>query len=320
MKIFKYVWYFIAVLFIALFIYTFSEFKSLLNTLDSRGDGENIGISKAWTNEESFTNSFTWIGHATIYMNLEGVNILFDPIFSERSSPFSFIGPKRIIPPSIEIKDLPKIDKVFISHNHYDHLDIPSLQSLQERNQEIVFYVPLGDRKLLSSKGLINVKEFNWWDEEIDQDIRIVFFPVKHWSARGLFDKKVSLWGGWYVSSNSYSSAHFGDTAYDNRFIDFPDFMQNLDVAFIPIGSYAPREIEMEHHVNPEEAVQIYNDLNVKYAYGIHWGTFFLSKEDLYEPPELIEKLISDEVIFSTSQPGQPFYLNNLTQESITIK
>ena len=122
------------------------------------------------------------------------------------------------------------------------------------------------------------------------------------------------------LKSNNYTVAHFGDTAYDDRFIKFPEFMQNLDLAFIPIGSYAPREVEMEHHVNPEEAVQIYNDLNIQYAYGIHWGTFFLSKEDLYEPPVLIKDLTSEDVIFSTSQPGIPFYLNNLNQVSIPIK
>ena len=320
MNIFRVLFIGLAIVFLGLSMYIYSEFKSLLNTLDSRGDGENIGVSNVWQQQESLDNSFTWIGHATIYLNLDGVNVLFDPIFSERSSPVSFIGPKRIIPPAIDIKNLPKIDKVFISHNHYDHLDIPSLRQLQERNEKIIFYVPMGDQKLLLRKGLTNVRELNWWDEVIDKNLQIVFFPVKHWSARGFFDKKASLWGGWYLKSNNYTVAHFGDTAYDDRFIKFPEFMQNLDLAFIPIGSYAPREVEMEHHVNPEEAVKIYNDLNIQYAYGIHWGTFFLSKEDLYEPPDLIKDLTSEDVIFSTSQPGIPFYLNNLNQVSIPIK
>ena len=114
MNIFRVLFIGLAIVFLGLSMYIYSEFKSLLNTLDSRGDGENIGVSNVWQQQESLDNSFTWIGHATIYLNLDGVNVLFDPIFSERSSPVSFIGPKRIIPPAIDIKNLPKIDKVFI--------------------------------------------------------------------------------------------------------------------------------------------------------------------------------------------------------------
>ena len=149
MNIFRVLFIGLAIVFLGLSMYIYSEFKSLLNTLDSRGDGENIGVSNVWQQQESLDNSFTWIGHATIYLNLDGVNVLFDPIFSERSSPVSFIGPKRIIPPAIDIKNLPKIDKVFISHNHYDHLDIPSLRQLQERNKENNFLCSYGRPEII---------------------------------------------------------------------------------------------------------------------------------------------------------------------------
>ena len=145
---------------------------------------------------EQRTNYFTWIGQATILLDIDGTTFLFDPIFSERASPFTFIGPKRNIPPAIDIDNLPNIDYVFISHNHYDHLDIDSLIKLAQFNPLTVFNVPKGDKKLLSSNSISNVNEYEWWESKYHDDAIFSFTPSNHWSARGSFDRKTSLWGG----------------------------------------------------------------------------------------------------------------------------
>ncbi len=304
----------ILVIFIILSIYIFNNFKSLFNTLDTNYKAGQIPMSESWQDVIPLENSFVWIGHATILLNLSGENILIDPIFSERASPFSFIGPKRLIKPSIPINKLPSISKVLISHNHYDHLDIPTLIQLQNKNKNIVFFVPKGDEQLLMNNKLLNVRGFDWW-ETISMDEKVItFFPVKHWSARTFFDRNNSLWGGWKIESLDYSIAHFGDTGYDPLFYLEKEKFGQIDVAFIPIGSYAPREIEKDHHVNPQEAIKIAQDLDISYSFGIHWGTFFLSTESLYEPPELIKQYQNFKTgqIFSTSRPGEVIPLDSL--------
>lgn len=296
-----------------------TNFRSLLNTLNSNYDGIPLSTSNDWQSTKTYTNSFVWIGHATVLLNMDGENFLFDPIFSNRASPFTFIGPKRLMKPAIPINSLPKISKVLISHNHYDHLDINSLKALQEINQAIEFFVPKGDRELLVKHNLKNIKEFEWWETANSANKVIKFIPVKHWSARSFIDKNKSLWGGWQIKNKQYSIVHFGDTAYDERFLVNKEKIGNVDIGFIPIGSYAPRDIEKENHVNPQEAIQIAKDLNISYSYGIHWGTFFLSKEPLYEPAKLIDKYQDpfSGRIFSTTEPGKIIYLDSLKYQSI---
>ena len=163
----KYLIRYIAVIIMAisiiLFIYLLNNYRSLFNTLNTNYDAGKIPISETWKEQTNSENSFVWVGHATILLNLDGENILIDPIFSERASPFSFIGPRRLISPAIPINELPKISKVLISHNHYDHLDIPTLIELQNRNTDILFFVPKGDKTLLQRSNLLNIKEFEWW-------------------------------------------------------------------------------------------------------------------------------------------------------------
>lgn len=319
----KYLIRYIAILIMAisiiLFVYLLNNYRSLFNTLNTNYDAGKIPISETWKEQTNSENSFVWVGHATILLNLDGENILIDPIFSERASPFSFIGPRRLISPAIPINELPKISKVLISHNHYDHLDIPTLIELQNRNTDILFFVPKGDKTLLQRSNLLNIKEFEWWESTTINNKVFTFFPVKHWSARTFFDRNNSLWGGWKIQSLDYTVAHFGDTGYDSLFSMEREKFGNIDVAFIPIGSYAPREIEKDHHVNPEEAIKIAEDLNIDYSFGIHWGTFFLSKEPLFEPPELIRKYqsLNKEKVFSTSKPGQLILLDSLQYQTI---
>ena len=135
-------------------------------------------------------------------------------MFSERASPFKRLGPKRLIPPSISLDQLPSIDVVTISHNHYDHLDIRSLKKLSKTNPNLIFLIPEGDLDIFKKRNISNVKEFNWWQDILIDNFLFTFTPVQHWSARGLFDRNESLWGGWYIKTDNYSIYHAGDTGY----------------------------------------------------------------------------------------------------------
>ena len=293
-------------------LYLNTYYKSLFNTLDPKPGNETISFYKIEEDLKDKTNYFTWLGQSTILLSIDNKNILFDPIFSMRASPFSFVGPKRSIPLIIKVSDLPRIDYVFISHNHYDHLDMSTLKTLQKHNPDIIFNVPLGDKKLLTSNSLNNVKEFSWWESNELKDLSITFIPAKHWSARGFFDRNKSLWGGWVTRFNEMSFLHLGDTAYDKNFLDYKERIGKIDIGFIPIGSYYPAEIESDIHANPEEGVQISLDLNIKSSYGIHWGNIYFSQEPTYEPRDIIESisLKNKRVNFHTPLPGEIINLN----------
>ena len=292
---------------LGLFItYVLIFFRSGLNTLRVKPDHETIEYQLIEEDLEQRTNYFTWIGQATILLDIEGKTFLFDPIFSERASPFTFIGPKRNIPPVIDIDNLPKIDYVFISHNHYDHLDIDSLIKLSKRNPLTVFNVPKGDKKLLSSNSILNVLEYEWWESNYYDEATVTFTPSNHWSARGLFDRKNSLWGGWHITYKTKSIIHIGDTAVDDVFQEFQRKLGRFDIAFLPIGSYSPREIEAEYHVDPLEAFELAKTLNAELTIGIHWGGIFFTQEPTYEPLEIILELnnANPSVNFQTPLPG----------------
>lgn len=292
---------------LGLFItYVLIFFRSGLNTLRVKPDHETIEYQLIEEDLEQRTNYFTWIGQATILLDIEGTTFLFDPIFSERASPFTFVGPKRNIPPVIDIDKLPKIDYVFISHNHYDHLDIDSLIKLSQRNPLTAFNVPKGDKKLLSSNSILNVLEYEWWESNYYDEATVTFTPSNHWSARGLFDRKSSLWGGWHIAYKSQSIIHIGDTAVDDVFQEFKRKLGRFDIAFLPIGSYSPREIEAEYHVDPLEAFELAKTLNAELTIGMHWGGIFFTQEPTYEPLEIILELnnANPSVNFQTPLPG----------------
>ena len=250
-----------------------------------------INISSKWksidlSNDDNYA---IWIGHSTFLIKKEGLTILTDPIFSDRASPFGFIGPKRLIPPAISISELPKIDVITISHNHYDHLDISSLKKLSKLYPETLFFVPAGDKRLLEKNNIRNVHEFKWWNSFKLKDFEFTFTPVKHWSKRGLFDRNKSLWGGWFIKRDDYSIYHAGDTGYSNDFIETKLRLGAPKYAFIPIGAYDPEWFMSDSHVNPEEAVQIMLDLEAEKGFGMHWATFTLTDEDTIEPKVRLE-------------------------------
>jgi len=246
-----------------------------------------------------------WIGHSTFLINNGDLTILTDPIFSERASPLKFAGPKRLIKPVIKIKDLPKVDVITISHNHYDHLDINSLRKIQKKFPNVKILVPKGDLKLLRNYNLNNGFEFLWWEEIAFNNTKFIFTPAQHWSARGLRDRNKSLWGGWFIKNEDKNIFHAGDTGYSDDFIEIRNRLGTVDFAMIPIGAYDPQWFMSYSHVNPEEALNIAKDLNAKKSIGMHWGTFILTDEPVLEPRERLNKMSNQTNInFYTVTPG----------------
>ena len=211
-----------------------------------------------------------------------------------------------MIPPAIEINQLPKIDIVLISHNHYDHLDIQSLSKLSKINNETIFLVPEGDKKLLVNENIKNTFEFKWWDNFQLNGTTFTFTPAKHWSARGLFDESRSLWGSWHIENQNLSLFHAGDTGYSDDFKIIKKRLGKIDLALIPIGAYSPYWFEGYSHVTPDEAIQIAIDLEATKSIGMHWGTFILSDEPILEPKEWLKKSSKKENLdFVTVKPGE---------------
>lgn len=236
--------------------------------------------------------SYTFINHATVLIQTSGLNILTDPIFSKRASPFRWIGPRRCRKPGVLKESLPKIDIVLISHNHYDHMDLDSLAYLNEKFSP-TFLVGLGNKILLESYGISNIVELDWWEEYILASTKIYFTPARHFSSRGIFDDMKTLWGSYVIKTMDYNIYFSGDTGYGKHFKLISDRYGSMDLAFIPIGAYEPRWFMKDVHVNPEESVLAHIDLESKYSVGIHFGTFQLSDEGIEEPKVDLIKALS---------------------------
>ncbi|WP_424192179.1 MBL fold metallo-hydrolase [Ampullimonas aquatilis] len=231
--------------------------------------------------------ALTWIGHATVLYQVAGKRLLFDPIFSERSSPVSFIGPRRWQPPGVALAQLPHIDAVFISHNHYDHLDLPSVQALQKQaGGGPQFFVPLGLASWFADNVPgAQVKEMDWDDQTQFDSLTIGFTAVQHWSSREVIDRNESLWGGWAVLHPSFRFWFSGDLGYSKDTQDIGNRFGSFDLAAIAIGAYEPEWFMHAQHVTPAQAVQVMQDIHARQAVGVHWGTFALSDEPLDQPP-----------------------------------
>jgi N-acyl-phosphatidylethanolamine-hydrolysing phospholipase D len=227
----------------------------------------------------------TWIGHATLLIQLAGVNILTDPQWSERASPVSFAGPKRVTPPGVHFEDLPPIHAVVISHDHYDHLDEATVKRLAETHRPR-FYVPLGLREWFADLGITDVVDLDWWDSRQERGITLICVPVQHWTGRSFFEMNRRLWSGWVVAGGDRRLFFGGDTGYYA-----PDFKEigvrlgPFDLAAISIGAYEPPAIMRLTHTTPEEALQIFADVRARRFFAMHWGTFDLAEEPLGEPP-----------------------------------
>ncbi|MFM7784334.1 MAG: MBL fold metallo-hydrolase, partial [Gammaproteobacteria bacterium] len=245
----------------------------------------------------------TWIGHASVLAQFSGLNVMTDPVFSQRASPVSFTGPMRAQPPGLTLAQLPRIDVVLVSHNHYDHLDEASVQALNAQpGGAPQFVVPLGLKAWFAERGITRVVELDWWDSHRLQgpagEVEVVLTPAQHWSGRTLADRLATLWGGFAVFGPDLHFYYSGDTGYS------PDFREirrrfaarqtagGFDIALIPVGAYEPRWFMREQHVNPEEAVQVHLDVGARRSMGVHWGTFNLTDEALDEPPRALARAL----------------------------
>ena len=236
--------------------------------------------------------TLTWIGHASFLIQLDGINILTDPHLTERASPIVFAGPSRTTPPGLAIEDLPEIDVIVISHNHYDHLDYQTILKITRKqiNRQPLVLVPLKLKKLLKSFGARNVRELDWWDTTTFKNLNIHSVPVQHWSNRS-FNTNKTLWCGWVFENEDFKSIFVGDTGYSKDFSTIQQKFGPMDLSMIPIGAYAPRWFMKDHHCNVEESIQIHKDLKSKKSIAMHWGTFQLTDEPMDEPVKLLKKL-----------------------------
>ncbi len=238
----------------------------------------------------------TMVGHASLLIQAAGRNILTDPLWSQRASPFRFIGPKRVTTPGIAFEDLPPIDAVLISHCHYDHLDVATLRRLQAVHAPVMA-MPLGNDAIVRAAvpGARCVVG-DWWDRlPLFDAFATTLTPAYHWANRGLNDVRMALWAGHYLTTPAGNVWFVGDTGYGDGAI-FPPVRERLgrpDVALIPIGSYEPRWFMAPQHVNPEEAVRIFTAAGVGRALGIHWGTFKLTDEAREAPQEALGEALA---------------------------
>lgn len=231
-------------------------------------------------------SSLLWVGHTTFLIQHEGKNILTDPIWSNRASPFRHFGPKRHQQPGISLEALPPIDYILISHNHYDHLDEHTCLTLHKRHPNARFIVPLGLKKWFLRRGMSNVEELDWWQTQHTECMRVTAVPSQHFSGRGLCDRNKTLWCGYVVEFAKKCLYFAGDTGYNELYFrDISKRFQNIDLSLIPIGTYAPRAFMRPVHINPKEALQIHRDVRSALSIGCHYGTFHLSDEPLSRPP-----------------------------------
>ena len=258
----------------------------------------------------------TFVNHSTVLLQTNGLNILTDPVWSERASPFSFWGPKRVHAPGIAWNDLPKIDLVLISHSHYDHLDIATVKKLAMLGDPL-FVVPSGVDVLIRKRvGKARIQTMSWSDKiQINENLVVHAEPVQHWSARSLWDRNHTLWTGFVLDFPDGKIYYAGDTGYFTGKVFQNTHKRHGDMRFaiIPIGAYEPRWFMAESHVNPAEAVKIFKDIHAKSAIGVHYGTFQLTDEAIDAPVKALGEALKKAGIapeeFRALNPGEVLIL-----------
>ncbi|MEO8620148.1 MAG: MBL fold metallo-hydrolase [bacterium] len=257
-----------------------------------RGSFETTTPLIAYPRATSSQFTATWIGHSTILMQIGGLNVLTDPVFSERAFPVQWAGPQRVMPPALSLDALPPIDVVLLSHSHYDHLDKPAVKRLARAHPQATWVMPLGLAAYVRGWGVQTTIELDWWQHTRVHGLGITATPARHFSARRLGDRNKSLWCGFALETADRRAYFAGDTAYHPEFGQIGARCGPFDFVMMPIGAYDPRWFMHVVHVDPEEAVQAFTDLldptagaRIPLMLGIHWGTFRLTDEPMDEPP-----------------------------------
>jgi N-acyl-phosphatidylethanolamine-hydrolysing phospholipase D len=234
----------------------------------------------------------TWIGHSTVLLQFGGLNVITDPVFSERVFPVQWLGPRRVMDPGVPLDALPPLDVVLLSHNHYDHLDKPAIKRIARAYPGATWIMPLGVGAYIRGSGVREIVELDWWQSAVVHGLRVTATPACHFSSRRPNDRNKSLWCGFAFEMKGRRAYFAGDTAYHPEFGEIGARCGPFDLVMIPIGAYDPRWFMHVVHVDPEESVQIYQDLTAPHAgkplplmLAIHWGTFRLTDEPMDEPP-----------------------------------
>lgn len=264
---------------------------------------------------------FYFVNHSTFLLQMGGLNILTDPIWSERCSPVSWSGPKRLRPPGVAMEALPRIDLILQTHNHYDHLDVASLKKINAMHNPAVA-TTLGVGNFLQSRGLENITEMDWNQSRQVGNLRITVLPAIHFSGRGTFDRNKSLWCGFMLETSDFRCYYSGDTGYGDGaiFREIGSRFPEIDLSFIPIGAYMPRWFMSPIHISPVEAVQLHQDVNSRQSVAMHFGTFPLADEGPgqaeRELAESLEKSGIPQEEFIAPAEGMPYTFLR-TQESV---
>ena len=286
------------------------RFLNLAGEIERAGPGVTLPfflrrIGKIWSGREAWTAPLfndgsglikppaegtlraTWIGHATFLLQVPAGNVLTDPIWSERASPFSFVGPERLHAPGVALDSLPRIDAVVVSHNPYDHLEQPSLGEIARRNPEAIFVVGLGNAPLLVDAGVApgRIRELGWGHATMHHGLTITVLPTQHWSQRWTGDHNEDLWASFSIADGEERIYFGGDSGYFKGYRAIGEHFGPFELAALPIGAYAPAEMMRPFHMNPEEAVQTARELRARRVVGMHFATFDLSDEAPAEPP-----------------------------------
>lgn len=225
----------------------------------------------------------TFINHATVLLQIGPYNLITDPVWSERVSPFQSLGPRRVRAAGVALKDLPRIDVVLLSHNHYDHLDLATLKFLERRDHPHIV-TGLGNAPLLHANGMLHVTELDWWGSVVHKDLTIHFTPAQHFSGRGIRDRDMTLWGGLWVDTPAGGCFFAGDTGYGPHFADIRERLGAPRLALLPIGAYEPYWFMGPVHMNPDDAVRAHLDLEAQASLSIHFNTFQLTDESIGQP------------------------------------
>ena len=256
----------------------------------------------------------TYINHATLLIQQHGLNILTDPLWSQRASPFEFIGPKRFHPPGLSMDQLPPIDLILVSHNHYDHLDLESLRQLGERFPQVRVVTGLGNAALIREAGLHQIDELDWWQKiPLNEQLTLHAVPAQHWSARARADTNHTLWMGFVLESAEGPVLFPGDSGLGPEFKLIHERFGAMRFAALPIGAYEPRWFMRDNHMNPDDAVQAHKQLHSQLSMAIHFGTFNLSDEDQFAPPQALQQALVEHGVaaeqFRTPKPGEQWQI-----------